>query len=284
MIMKKLFFLSVLCAAVFTAKAQNPGDVNKDGIVNSADVVMVYNIITNGWTEPGADKTFTVNGVSFTMKAVEGGTFNMGATPEQQNADKDEAPVHEVTLSDYMIGETEVTQALWEAVMGSNPSSFVGADKPVERVTWFDCKEFILKLNTATNQNFRFPTEAEWEYAARGGNKSQGYQYCGSNNLDDVAWYENNSDESTHPVKTKQPNELGIYDMSGNVYEWCLDWKGDYKSSAQTDPQGPGSGTSRVIRGGSWYMIAGACRSTSRNYSFPGNVSKFYGFRLALSE
>ena len=185
--------------------------------------------------------TFTVNGVTFTMIAVEGGTFQMGATSEQgSDAESDEKPVHSVTLSDYCIGETEVTQELWEAVMGSNPSGFSGyPQRPVEKVSWNDCQEFITKLNQLTGKNFRLPTEAEWEYAARGGNKSQGYKYSGSNTIDNVAWYYSNSASRTHDVKTKSPNELGIYDMSGNVWEWCYDWYGSYSSGSQTNPTGP---------------------------------------------
>ena len=199
--------------------------------------------------EKPVNQTISVNGVSFTMIAVEGGTFQMGATSEQgSDADNDESPVHSITLSDYYIGETEVTQELWETVMGSNPSNFKGSQKPVEQVSWNDCKQFITKLNQLTGKNFRLPTEAELEYAARGGNKSQGYKYSGNNTIDDVAWYKDNSNSKTHNVKTKSPNELGIYDMSGNVWEWCEDWYGNYSSDSLTNPTGPSSGYSRVLR------------------------------------
>ena len=223
--------------------------------------------------------------VVFTMIKVEGGTFQMGATSEQgSDADSNEEPVHSVTLSDYYIGETEVTQELWVAVMGSNPSYFSGNQKPVEDVSWNDCKEFITNLNNLTGMNFRLPTEAEWEYAARGGNKSQGYKYSGSNTIGNVAWYGDNSGEATHNVKTKSPNELGIYDMSGNVYEWCEDWYGNYSSSSQTNPTGPSTGSYRVLRGGSWYGGAKYCRVSLRLNSDPGNGYFDYGFRLALSQ
>ena len=227
------------------------------------------------------NRTITVNGVSFTMIAVEGGTFQMGATSEQgSDADSDEKPVHSVTLSDYYIGETEVTQELWTAVMGNNPSYYSGyPQRPVEQVSWNDCQEFIKKLNQLTGENFRLPTEAEWEYAARGGNKSKGYKYSGSNTIDDVAWYANNS---THVVRTKQANELGIYDMSGNVYEWCQDWYGSYSSSSQTNPAGPSSGSSRVLRGGNWGYYAGSCRVSYRDSSNPDGRYGNYGFRLVL--
>ena len=233
--------------------------------------------------EKPVNETINVNGVSFTMIAVDGGTFSMGATSEQgSDADNNEKPVHSVTLSGYYIGETEVTQELWEAVMGSNPSSFSGDQKPVECVSWDDCKEFITKLNNLTGKNFRLPTEAEWEYAARGGNKSKGYKYSGSNTIGNVAWYRDNSGSTTHNVKTKSPNELGIYDMSGNVWEWCLDWSGSYSRGAVTDPQGPQSGSLRVMRGGSWDDFALHCKVVYRRHGFPDDRFNCGGFRLAL--
>ena len=242
--------------------------------------------------ETSETQIITVNGVSFTMIAVKGGTFNMGAQsidPSGTNYDSDafdnESPVHSVTLSDYYIGETEVTQELWEAVMGSNPSSFSGnPQRPVEMVSWDDCKEFITNLNNLTGMNFRLPTEAEWEYAARGGNESQGYKYSGSNTIVNVAWYSGNSGDATHNVKTKSPNELGIYDMSGNVWEWCEDWYGDYSSGSQTNPTGPSSGSLRVIRGGYWGAGTGVCRVTYHGSNYPDDWSNYYGFRLALSQ
>ena len=220
-------------------------------------------------------KVYTVNGVSFKMIAVKGGTFQMGSD-DGYNA------VHQVTLSDYYIGETEVTQELWNAVMGSNPSYFYGnMQRPVETVSWNDCQTFISRLNELTGETFRLPTEAQWEYAARGGYKSKGYTYSGSNAIDDVAWHWYNSDRTTHPVKTKAPNELGIYDMSGNVWEWCSDWYGDYSSAAQTDPTGPATGYYRVGRGGSWDNDATYCRIAFRGNSTPTNRFSHLGLRLA---
>ena len=228
-------------------------------------------------------ETFTVKGVSFTMVGVKGGTFTMGATSEQGSDAYDrEKPTHQVTLSDYMIGETEVTQELWKAVMGSNPSYFSGMNLPVEGVSWNDCQTFITKLNQLTGKNFRLPTEAEWEYAARGGQKSRGYKYAGSNTLSDVAWYTDNSGSKTHPVKQKQANELGLYDMTGNVWEWCQDWYGSYSSNAQTNPTGPSSGSDRVFRGGSWYYSASYCRVAYRDYDSPGYRDYNLGFRVVL--
>lgn len=230
------------------------------------------------------NQTFTVNGVQFTMVEVGGGTFTMGATSEQgSDAWDEEKPAHEVTLSDYYIGQTEVTQALWEAVMGSNPSDSKGGNLPVERVSWDDCQVFIQKLNQLTGKQFRLPTEAEWEYAARGGRKSRGYKYAGGNNIDSVAWCDGNSGNETHPVATKQANELGIYDMSGNVLEWCSDWCGDYTSSSQSDPQGSSSGSNRVIRGGCYYNVARLCRVSIRNYNTPDYRSGDLGLRLSCN-
>ena len=218
------------------------------------------------------------------MVFVEGGTFQMGATSEQgSDADADERPVHTVTLSSFYIGKTEVTQNLWMAVMGGNPSYFKkGGNYPVESVSWDDIQEFLKKLNAATGKMYRLPIEAEWEYAARGGSKSSGYKYSGSNNIGDVAWYNDNSSNETHLVASKAPNELGIYDMSGNVWEWCQDWYGNYTSSTQTNPQGASSGSDRVLRGGSWSYGAKICRVSFRNGNGPDIRFNDSGFRLVL--
>ena len=232
--------------------------------------------------------TVEIGDVSFKMVAVAGGTFNMGSNDSE--AYSSEKPVHSVTLGDYYIGETEVTQALWQAVMGSNPSDFKGSSNPVECVSYNDCKDFINKLNTLLagqlpdGRKFRLPTEAEWEFAARGGNKGKNnnYTYSGSNSIGAVAWYNNNSGSETHPVKGKQPNELGLYDMTGNVREWCYDWKGSYSSSPQTNPQGPSSGSYRVLRGGSWDFSARSCRVAYRFNFNPGDRYYHYGLRLAF--
>lgn len=233
----------------------------------------------------GSGEIFVANGVEFAMVKVSGGTFQMGATSEQvSDADCDEFPVHQVTLSDYYIGETEVTQELWQAVMGSNPSCFTSSNqKPVERVSWKDCQTFISKLNELTGKQFRLPTEAEWEYAARGGNKSQGYKYSGSNDIGVVAWYYENSGSTTHKVGTMAPNELGLFDMTGNVWEWCQDLYGSYNSSAQTNPTGPSSGSYRVFRGGSWCTDGRwYCRVSNRESCAPSSAINYFGLRLAL--
>ena len=264
-----LMVIVVIVAIVFMLN-NNSQDISAETFVNEA------------WTNE--TKTFEANGVSFTMIPVEGGTFTMGATSEMTEPFSDEEPTHQVTLSSYYIGETEVTQALWEAVMGSNPSRFKGDNLPVEKVSWHDCQTFISRLNSLTGKRFRLPTEAEWEFAARGGNQSRHTQYSGSSRIDDVAWYEDNSGYKTHPVKTKQPNELGIYDMTGNVWEWCHDWYDSYSSYAQTDPTGASSGSDRVSRGGSWGDSPRFCRSSYRNSWSPWKLGTNLGLRLVLSQ
>ncbi len=228
-------------------------------------------------------QTFTVGNVSFNMIRVDGGTFMMGATNEQEeDAWDEEKPAHQVTLSSFYIGETEVTQALWEGVMESNPSFFKGSNRPVEQVSWNKCQEFLRKLNQKTGCKFRLSTEAEWEYAARGGNKSRGYKYSGSNNLKDVAWVDDNSNAQTHDVGKKMPNELGLFDMSGNVFEWCQDRFGDYSSDMQTNPIGPSSGADCVIRGGCFADEACYCRVSTRDFIEPDICGRNVGLRLAL--
>jgi formylglycine-generating enzyme required for sulfatase activity len=238
---------------------------------------------SDGSTSTEAMQMITVDNVSFNMIRVDGGSFIMGATSEQGR--DDEKPTHQVALSPYYIGETEVTQELWKAIMGSNPSIFKGSNRPVEQVSWNDCQEFIQKLNQRTGRKFRLPTEAEWEFAARGGNKSRQYKYSGSNYIYDVAWFTDNSNGTTHDVKTKQANELGIYDMSGNVWEWCQDWYDAlayYNSNSPTNPTGPTSGFARVDRGGSWFHNAERCRVSCRLNVTPDNCYYFLGLRLAL--
>ena len=247
----------------------------------TAEQVMSENHLNT--SEP-SEQTFNVNGVEFKMIKVEGGTFRMGATSEQGGDPFGFAePVHSVTLSDYYIGEMEVTQELWQAVMGSNPSWFTGDNqRPVENVSWEDCQEFIKELNRLTGKEFRLPTEAEWEYAARGGKYSRGYTYSGSNDSDEVAWYGDNSGGKPHSVKTKKANELGLYDMSGNVDEWCNDWYEDYQSYSQTNPTGPSEGERRVLRGGSWDINDSCVRVSFRSINTPDYRSINRGLRLAL--
>lgn len=233
--------------------------------------------------ESHATEFFTVNGVAFWMFNVPGGSFAMGAANDDYDADASEKPAHLVTVSTFAIGRTEVTQQLWVAIMGKNPSFTKGDKLPVTNISYNDCLEFIAKLNSLTGRHFRLPTEAEWEYAARGGNKSMGYKYSGSNAIGSVAWYEGNSYNSTHEVGTKTANELGLHDMTGNVWEWCSDWKGLYSSTAQENPKGPTTGELRVYRGGSMVSSNKACRISIRLGGYPSSCKLAdLGFRLAL--
>lgn len=255
----------------------------------------------------GDSLSFKVNGVDFKMVFVKGGTFNMGATSEQEiDANDFEYPTHQVTLLSYMIGETEVTQALWEAVMSynsswftrcwkklvkcfakktvmvSSPSYYKGSMLPMEQVSWDDCQIFIRKLNSLTSYKFRLPTEAEWEFAARGGNSSRGYKYAGGNDLEAVAWFRDNSGGKLHDVGTKQPNELGLYDMSGNIWEWCSDRFGIYNYSSQSNTKGAYLGSRYVNRGGCYFSVPRLCRVSNRDESAASFRSIGHGLRLAL--
>ena len=249
--------------------------------------------------------TIVVNGVAFEMVHVAGGTFTMGLLPKRDGDPADDnpitkfqfyAPAHRVTLSDYCIGKTEVTQALWNAVMGESNSDLTdtndyltsmgempikaGENLPKNYVSWGQCQKFIEKLNALTGKKFRFPTEAEWEYAARGGNKSKGYKFSGSNDINEVAWYYANSGKELHPVGTKPPNELGIYDMTGNVKEWCADLRGDYNLKPQTNPLCT-EGNSRVVRGGYWGAMSVFCRTAVRAGEYSDYCTSNVGLRLA---
>jgi formylglycine-generating enzyme required for sulfatase activity len=306
--MKQRIFLSFLlcltavCLLSFTADVEyQRGDVNHDGNVSVADVSSLIDYLVSGtWDDEPVNPSepqkeiFTVNGISFTMVTVEGGTFTMGATAEQgDDADVLEYPAHEVTVSSFSIGQTEVTQALWQAVMGNNPSDFAdNPQRPVECVSWYDCQTFISNLNQLTGKSFRLPTEAEWEFAARGGNLSRGYKYAGSNNIDDVAWYWDNipsyqsgtAGYGTQSVATKLPNELGLYDMSGNVFEWCQDRYGNYGGEEPTDTivEPLPNGYLQVERGGSWRALERGCRVFYRSYDFQNETVNVVGLRLAL--
>ena len=238
-------------------------------------------IIIPLWAQRSAKRQVTVNGVTFNMIEVQGGRFNMGGTCEQLIPEDDEFPIHVVALDNYLIGETEVTQELWTAVMGSNPSGFQGDVKlPVEHVSWNECQTFINNLKSLTGIEFRLPTESEWEYAARGGIYTHYYVYSGSNNIDDVAWH---SGDCTHVVAQLQPNELGLYDMSGNVFEWCQDWFGDYDMMPAENPTGPETGENRVRRGGSWGGSANGPRVSYRNYELENIHYNYIGLRLAAN-
>ncbi len=235
------------------------------------------------------------------MVFVQGGTFTMGKNKdvfdtvfdsifslfnpvEERWLDNSEKP-HQVTVNSFYIGKYPITQAQWKAIMGNNPAYFKGDNLPIEYISWNDTQEYINKLNRLTGKNYRLPTEAEWEYAARGGIKSRGYRYSGSNYLNEIAWYRDNSNDSPHPVGTKLPNELGIYDMSGNINEWCNDLYDEfyYYSSPQNNPKGPSSGWGRVFRGGSCHEPDICCHVALRRPLSPDEPYNCFGFRLALS-
>jgi formylglycine-generating enzyme required for sulfatase activity len=233
-------------------------------------------------TVPVELKTFkeTVNGVSFEMVAVKGGSFMMGSN----DGSIYEHPVHRVTVSDFYMGQTEVTQALWTAVMGNNPSFFTGDKLPVETVSWYDVQDFIKELNRLTRKKYRLPTEAEWEYAAGGGSTNR-TKWAGTDvetSVTNYAWYGSYIGDQMHKVATKYPNSLGLYDMSGNVWEWCNDWFGDYSANDQVNPTGPSSGSYRVKRGGSLDNSLSVCRVAGRGGFEPDFRYSNLGFRLSL--
>jgi len=226
---------------------------------------------------------------SFEMVEVEGGTFFMGAQKTDangQNYDANayaiESPVHHVTVDGFFIGKFEVTQEQWEAAMGNNPSIIVGAKNPVENVTWEEVQKFIDALNQASGLKYRLPTEAEWEFAAKGGNKSNGYLYSGYSVISACAWYYSNSNSTTHMIGTKEPNELSIFDMTGNVREWCEDWFDYYTSASKKNPQGPNSGNMKINRGGSWVTPYVNCRNSYRHTDYPNESAQDLGFRIVL--
>ena len=236
------------------------------------------------YIEHPGDRDAVIQQLIDDMVYVEGGTFTMGATREQgSNVDSDETPTHQVSLSGYYIGKYEVTQEQWVAVMGEKPEYLTGSPRhPVAYVSWDDCQIFVGRLSAITKKQFRLPTEAEWEYAARGGIHSKGYKYSGSNYVGDVAWFHDNCDHNPHPVGTKLPNELGLYDMSGNLTEWCFDWKGGYNSASKMNPSGPSSGSDRVCRGGSCLLYDNSARVSNRDSCVPISRNGFIGFRLAM--
>jgi formylglycine-generating enzyme required for sulfatase activity len=227
----------------------------------------------------------TTKGVSFSLIKVDGGSFQMGGTPEQGKGKMDESPVHRVTLSDFYIGETEVTNELWSVIMGTNPSiSSSQPNQPVNNVSWYDCQKFINRLSSLTGLHFALPTEAQWEFAARGGNKSRNYRYSGSNKLKEVGWFKENSKGLLNVVKQLRPNELGLYDMSGNVSEWCSDWYGLYKNTDVVDSKGLESGTLKVFRGASGGEKDAFLRVACRFCDNPNSKYQSIGLRLVLLE
>lgn len=270
------FVIDSLREDVYKIYAEAPGYASE-----SRSALIAPGAVTNVQIVMEKQEKRGIDFISHNMVFVKGGRFRMGS-----NDDEDERPPHEVELSDFMIGKYEVTQLEWESVMATNPSFWKGDDYPIENVSWDDIQTFLKKLNQQTGHRYRLPTEAEWEYAARGGEKSKGYLYSGSDSLDEVAWYENNSDGRTHKVGLLKPNELGLYDMNGNVWEWCQDWYDImyYKHSVPKNPPGPATGESKVLRGGSWYDDSHAYKTTFRNWYQPRRAFKNDGFRLAESK
>lgn len=260
-------------------------------------LTIINSLIFTSYTAKGQDMTdlkttiYNLNGVPFKMILVDGGTFTMGSNSRL----KDQAPEHQVTLTPYLMGETEVTQALWQEVMGDNPSrSNKGADYPVENITWNRSHDFVAKLNERTHKeklipddlNFHLPTEAQWEFAAKGGNLSKGYVYSGSNTLAEVGWTSNEDGRVSHKVKQKKPNELGLYDMSGNVYEWVTDYYAPYPQEAQTNPCNLTNKNARnqvIKRGGSfWYNDEYRYTNTYRYAYYEDVTDESIGLRIVL--
>ena len=260
------------------AAASIPSCSNSESTKSSLNSISASQVQTPSVSLPSG-RVITIpvkDGVSIEMIRVKSGSFDMGNVFNE--------PIHRVTLTnDYYLGKYEVTQALWKTVMGNNPSFFKEDNNPVEQVSWDDCQIFIEKLNALTGFHFRLPTEAEWEYAESGGRKSRGYRYSGSNTLGDVAWHNGNSGSKTHTVGTKQPNELGIYDMTGNVAEWCQDVYGPYASGPQNNPMGAKAGKNRVVRDGDYSHDFKILREPRLDLS-PEARSRMLGFRLALSK
>ena len=286
--MKRLILLLILILA-------SSHSVEAQGVIKrkKASRPKVSHLVQSSPSRPAPPASFgdgmlRVGDVSYKMVLVVVDSFDsfvVDAPPEQRTLLDWERSRHSVTLSaDYYLGETEVTQALWQEVMGVNPSYFVGDDLPVENVSLYDCMEFVRHLNELTGLHFRLPTEVEWVYAARGGNRSRYYQYAGSNSIDEVAWYRDNSGAMTHPVKGKQPNELGFYDMSGNVHEWCLDSRARNSNVSRPNPNGSASGLATVFCGGNWFSDSSRCRIIYPDYFSSDHNLSFHGLRLALSE
>ena len=297
--MKRTFFALIiafvfvsLTSPTFGQAEQKKKKDNPAASANTSSRSLISSSSNNNERTAETFEIITVDDVSFKMIFVSGGVFRMGCTSEvEQYCWSDEYPSHDVTLDDYYIGETEVTQDLWQVVMGTSPTGDdrwtytlgLGDNYPAYRISYEDVKEFITRLNSMTGRTFRMPTEAEWEFAARGGNKSRHYMYSGSNNINDVAWCLETADgEHNYPVKQKKPNELGIYDMSGNVYEWCMDWYDEYVDQRQVNPSGPAFGDERVYRG---CCVAGpprSCRVSDRNKNQPSFRGQFHGVRLVM--
>lgn len=300
------FYIEAYLIDVETGEIFNPA--SKYGILKDGTYANLYQLCqdlagelvgyvggsSKGKVQRSKDYIETAFGINMKLVYVDGGTFTMGCTSEQSgDCNSDESPTRETTVSSFYIGMLEVTQSQWEKVMGTsiyNQMSKVrgsknwgiGSDYPMYYISYGDAKEFCDRLSRQTGKTYRLPTEAEWEFAARGGNKNDGTKYSGGSNADEVAWYIDNG-ESVHTCGTKRPNALGIYDMSGSMWEWCEDWYSDkYMQYDNNDPKGASSGYGRVLRGGSWCSIVKSCRVARRNYNSPNSRDYDYGFRIVL--
>lgn len=287
-----IIVLSILSFFVFRVFKKNVHGVESDAINQTTEKKHFNNVAKHSDII-----TVSVDGIEFNMIRVNGGSFLMGGTEEQgKHPESDEKPVHEVNLSSFYIGQTEVTQNLWTKVMKTtieeqakkedDNTYGIGDDYPMYFVSWEECQTFVKRLSEMTDMSFRLPTEAEWEYAAKGGDMSKRTIFSGGEDAKEIGWFNINSGLKTHPVGQLTPNELGLYDMSGNVWEWCQDRYGAkyYKTSHLKNPQGPQNGFSRVTRGGSWANEEWFCRTTVRDWDFPNHRDCFIGFRLVSSE
>lgn len=265
------FFIAFILIFLFVNQniAQNTSKKNKRKKESKSSIVV-----------PTVSQAF-LDSIRENMVWVTGGGFVMG----NNISEPDERPAYEVIIDGFAISRYPVTQRQWMVIMGQNPSDFPGCDQcPVDKVSWDDAQVFIKKLNALTGKKYTLPTEAEWEYAAKGGRDAPGnFRYAGSDNIDSVGWYAGNSGRMPHPVGQKKPNELGLYDMTGNVWEWCQDWyaKFYYEQNESNNPQGPPSGSGRVRRGGSWYTQSTNCKTSTRNNVRQDYFDDIGGFRLA---
>ena len=291
----KILNMTILTAVllVFFVVSCNKDPLFKEGdylFTTSNDLKYLENFdgILINWNEEKVtdEQKEVIREIASNMVRVEGGTFPMGSDDELAAAD--EAPIHSVTLSSFRMNKFTVTRKQWRVLMGTDPgwnSNYgIGDDLPATHLSYVDCLAFLNKLNSLTDLTFRLPTEAQWEYAARGGKQSHSMRYSGSDNPNEVAWHQDNAGNVLHKPGILHPNELGLYDMSGNIWEWCSDWYAEYSVSAQTDPIGPTIGSRRVVRGGSFSYEASYSRVTQRNNLSPDYHSFVTGFRLAMDE
>ncbi len=282
---KTLLLAIALCCVVVSCE-RDPDFVKGQYLYENQELTYVNGLLIQwGSDDLSVDVKDAVWEIVTSMVYVNGGTFSMGS---ENTVYPNEHPVHNVTLSDYYLAKVTITQKQWDAIMGENSlwseNYGKGDNYPANFISYEQAKQFIKRLNDYSGLKFRLPTEAEWEYAACGGQQSQGYSYSGSNDANMVAWHRGNANGAMHPVAKRVPNELGLYDMSGNVWEWCSDWYGIYPTESVTNPTGPATGSKRVVRGGSFTYDAEFSRCKTRNYLPETNQSLAVGLRLAISK